>query len=208
MKPIHIVLLFVLTIVPAKAQEYRADLNVRASTLFAADFREDYVTRGFNRNIDTPELSASIEGVFYPYRFLGIGAFFTRTISEGLYNYDYFNYDPTSYNYSHTESKYGVVMYGLSLHVTTSRRKKFRLYAVGRVGKCEISEDFDEFVLGSKGLAYSAGFGLMKLSRRVYFNIFEANYVVLSKDFVMDRVDGFYPLHGQSGVSVKLYRAK
>jgi hypothetical protein len=206
MKYIHTIIFSLLASAPLLAQDYRIDLNLRASTLATFDVRdEEFESLGYDRYWVTPDIAGSVEALFFIKDFVGVGAFYTQSIMEGEYEHDMLS----GYNYYEDLSKYKVAMYGLAAQVTTSRKKTFRIYAVGRIGNYQMVEKFDGFTIGNKGMAYSAGFGIMlKLSRRISFNIFEANYTWLPKEFSLENDIELSGGQVQSGLSVKLYRKK
>jgi hypothetical protein len=206
MKYIHSILFTLLASAPLLAQDYRIDLNLRASTLATFDMGdEEFQSLGYDRYWVTPDIAGSVEALVFIKDFVGVGAFYTQSIMEGEYTHELYE----SFNYYNDNSKYKVSMYGLTAQITTSRKKTFRIYAVGRVGNYEMVEKFDGFTIGSKGMAYSAGFGIMlKLSRRISFNIFEANYTWLPKEFSLENDIALSGGQVQSGLSVKLFRKK
>jgi hypothetical protein len=206
MKYIHTIVFIFLASAPLLAQDYRIDLNLRASTLATFDIGDEaFQSLNYDRYWVTPDIGASVEALFFLKDFVGVGAFYTQSIMEGEYEHEMYS----GYNYYDEISKYKVSMYGLAAQVTTSRKKTFRIYAVGRIGNYQMAEKFDGFTIGSKGMAYSGGFGIMlKLSRRVSYNIFEANYTWLPKEFSLENDVALSGGQVQSGFSVKLYRKK
>jgi hypothetical protein len=207
MKYIHTIVFIFLASAPLLAQDYRIDLNLRASTLATFDLQDkEFQSLGYDRYWVTPDIGASMEALFFIKDFVGVGAFYTQSIIEGEYEHEIYS----AYDYYYGElSKYKVSMYGLAAQITTSRKKTFRIYAVGRVGNYQMVEKFDGFTIGSKGMAYSAGFGVMlKISRRISFNIFEANYTWLPKEFSLENDIALSGGQVQSGLSVKLFRKK
>jgi hypothetical protein len=191
------------------AQDYHLDLNLRGNANVTLD--EEYTNKEtghyYERYLSVPDIGGSAELLYYPKGFVGVGIYYSRTVMAG--EYEYYTPSSTYGNYHQDFSEYKYAMYGVSAQVTTSRKKRFRVYAVGRAGRVQMVEDFDDFTMGSKGFAYGAGFGVMlKLSRRISFNIFEANYIWLPKEFTLENNEPINGLQAQSGLTVKLWRVK
>jgi hypothetical protein len=209
-KPMQYFFCFIMVVfvsVPSIAQEYRLDLNLRGNANATLD--EQYTNKEtghyYERSLSVPDIGGSAELLYYPKGFVGVGVYYSRTVMPGEYAY----YTPLSYFSPEDFSEYKYAMYGVSAQLTTSRKKRFRVYAVGRVGRVQMVEDFGDFTMGSKGFAYGAGFGVMlKLSRRISFNIFEANYIWLPKEFTLENNEPISVLQAQSGFTVKLWRVK
>jgi hypothetical protein len=182
------------------AQQYQFELNVKA-TAFGA---EEYPTGNVDPDIITPAFGFSGEVLYFPLNNVGIGAYYSKSVLAG----EKYFYENNDYTYS-GETKYDYATYGLSLQLTTNRKRGFRLYAVGRVGLVEILDDFDGFKMGNSGLGYGGGIGTMlKFSRRISWNIFEANYMALPKEFSVDNKTTTFALAVQSGFSYKFIRKK
>ena len=162
------------------AQDYRLDVNLRGSSIAKLDFGDQEVqTDGFETSWINPDLEGSMEVLFYPKSFIGIGVYYGRSFIPGSNEY-YRQTENTSFpgyydgNAEYSDFKYA--MYGATLQLTTSRQKFLRVYGVLRAGKYELVEQFRDFSVSGSGFAYSGGFGvMMKLTRRLSFNLLEAN---------------------------------
>ncbi len=201
MKHTFIFIAIILSAVAVQAQDYRLDLNIRANTMFLIEDGDDPNSRIFS---DFP-VGFSAEVLFFPKSFIGVGAFYSKSVVPGAFEYEQYNY----YNYSEYTTDYDYAMYGLSLQLTTSRKRAFRAYVVGRAGKFEFVEDAGPFTIGDSKFSYSGGVGMMiKLSRKLNFNLFEANYAFLPKEFSMENDAEIGGLYIQSGLSLKLLQKK
>lgn len=198
MKYIYIIIVAMLPLA-AQAQSYRLDLNIRANAMGLIESSDEQGGRSFS---DVP-IGFSAEVLYFPEDFIGVGAFYSRSVVSGAFEYDQFNW--YQYDYSTTDFDYS--MYGISVQLTTNRKRFFRVYAVGRAGKFEIVEDVGPFALANSKFAYSGGFGVMlRLAQTVSFNLFEANYTFLPKEFSAEKdvtIGGFLV---QSGISIRLLR--
>jgi hypothetical protein len=206
MKTLFSLAILLISMVSAFGQDYLLDINLKASAHASFDFGDNEANHlGYDRYLDVPEVSVSVEAVYFPKNFVGFGVFYTKTAMSGTYSYHW----PFVDNYLDEYSSYEGVSYGLSAHLTTSRLKQFRVYAVARVGNFQTVEQFDDFTMSSKGLGYTGGFGVtVKLSRRVSYNIFEASYTRLPADFNTKRNQTMTSLQLQSGLTVKVYRKR
>jgi len=186
------------------AQDRLIDLNVRGSILMFKDYQPEAGFQDFTTL--TPPVMYSVEGVYFLKNYLGIGAFYSGTIVPGEIDPEVYN--PGIYYYDEP-NEVTCSMYGVTAQVTTSRTKLFRIYGVARMGRAAMAEKFEYYTLGSKGIYYSAGFGVMiKLTRQVSFNLFEVNYNWFPESFSLEndtKVDG---LIAQTGVSIRLLRKK
>lgn len=198
MKYIYIIIIVLLPLA-AQAQSYRLDLNIRANTFALNETSDDQGDRYFG---DFPA-GFSAEVLFFPEDFIGVGAFYSKSVISGAFEYDRFNW----YQYDYFTTDYDYSMYGISVQLTTNRKRFFRIYAVGRAGKFELVEDVGPFSIANSKLAYSGGFGVMlRLAPTVSFNLFEANYTFLPKEFSSGQdvaIGGFLV---QSGISIRLLR--
>lgn len=181
------------------AQDYRVDLNIRGAALMLDDPDDDAYGRD-----GAITILASAEALYFLKDYVGVGAYYTRSVIPGEYEF----YNGGGY-YTYDYSQYEFASYGASLQLTTSRKKRFRVYIVGRAGLTEILEDFEDYKVGSSAFSYSGGLGVMiKLSRRVSFNLFEANYLSMPKELALNKVNPITGLSAQTGFSVKIIRKK
>lgn len=204
MKYIYILCLTVASIAQATAQEYRLDVNLRATGLLVIG--DDASEDKHRRSNLMPTIGASGEVLFFPKGFIGVGAFYSRSVVSGENEYA----QGGTFNSNYVVSSLDYAMYGVSLQLTTSRKKGFRIYAIGRAGKFEVVEDMaGAYSLSASEFAYSGGFGIMvKLSRKVSFNIFEANYTFLPKQFSDENNIEVAGLYAQSGLSIRFMQKK
>lgn len=201
MKRLYILLFSLLSASVVNAQDYRIDVNIRGNTMVLLEDVDDVNAREFRQL----PVGASAEVLFFPKDFVGIGLFYSRSVMSGKFEY----YQNGDYSAAYPTTDYDYAMYGLTLQLSTNRKRGFRIYAVGRAGKFEFVEDVHGFSVGDSEFAYSGGFGIMvKLSRRLSFNIFEANYAFLPKEFSVANDVEISSVYVQSGLSVKLLPRK
>jgi hypothetical protein len=201
MKRLYTLIFALVAALAVHAQDYRIDLNIRGNTMVLLEDGDEVNSREFRQF----PVGASAEALFFPKDFVGIGVFYLRSVMSGKFEY----YQGGDYTAAYPTTDYDYAMYGLSLQLGTNRKRGFRVYAVGRAGKFEFVEDAHGFSIADSEFAYSGGLGIMvKLSRRMSFNVFEANYSFLPKEFSVGNDEEIASIYVQSGVSIKLLPRK
>jgi hypothetical protein len=187
----------------AVAQQHRLDVNIRANVLTYAG--EPH----YGRDWTGPAIGPSLEVLYFPVSFVGVGGYYSRSVMSGGFDYENYVNDFYWWDSPMVATKYDFNMYGASLQFTTNRKRGFRAYVVGRAGKMEILEDFERYTIGNTGTTFGGGIGIMvKLGRMVSFNIFEANYMFLPEEFSIHNADALQGFYAQSGLVVKAWRKK
>lgn len=200
MKFLLIFLFSFFVLVSAQAQRHHLELNIRANTLWLFDEDPDRYDREWS-----PSLAISAEALYFPKEFIGIGLFYTRSIVDGINEYREPNMYYTPYAVDHGD--YSYAHYGIAVQLTSPRDRFLRIYAVGRLGKFELVEDFGTFSFGNGGFSASGGSGIMlRLSKNVSFNLVEINYLWLPKKFSYQNDHAVGGLYAQSGISVRMFR--
>lgn len=151
------------------AQDQQIELGLKG-TLLSSDLSytesNSYIGVGY-----------SIDAHYYFNRKLAAGLFYSRSILSQEVSGGYLS-APQSYDGNY--GAYDFLQYGISGKITTSRERFLQIYAVAKVFKMESVYDFKDelgFSLSDKGIAGAAGFGIvLRFSRSVGFNLFEANY--------------------------------
>jgi hypothetical protein len=169
MRKTFIVIISMLLATSLFAQDQQIELGLKG-TLLSSDLvyteSNSYIGVGY-----------SIDAHYYFNRKLAAGLFYTRSILSQEVSGGYLS-APQSYDGSY--GAYDFLQYGVSGKITTSRERFFQIYAVAKVFKMQAVYDFKDelgFTLSDKGMGGAAGFGIvLRFSRSVGFNLFEANY--------------------------------
>lgn len=190
--------------VKARAQNYNLELQPKASRLsvFTAS-REDI------RNQYLPSFSLDVAYFIKPK--LGIGIYYSRSLfangrieSTGTTNFfsdsdALMNFEPIS-AYHH---------YGIDIRVSTDRTSRFSIYGTAGLLKAEQLTNFHQFKVGRSGVGYSIGVGLVvKISRTICFNLFDARAIAYSKKFGFDREGSSYAFKVEAGPIFKFIRQR
>jgi hypothetical protein len=185
-------------------QDFQLEVNVRANSSLLLDNPPEYDLRDYTRY----PIGVSVEALYFVKDFIGVGLYYSRSVVDGECQY----YGGTYFGgYFSEESALKFQQYGIAAQLTTNRKRRVQGYSVVRVGQYEWLEDFYEssFAVGNKGISYGAGLGCMiRISRSVSFNIIEANYTFLPKEFSFEDRANTAAVGVQSGLSIKFLQKK
>jgi hypothetical protein len=192
-----LVFTFLLPCAWACAQDRKLEISAKASYLYL------YGDDAPLNDRETDLIGVGLESVFFPVRFLGVGAFFYEYpiagYTQGLVEKNYVEFD--TYGRS----------FGLSLQVTSNKNRIFRIYANGKFSYLQLRDEQDPggFAIYNKGTVIHAGLGVMiKLSRGVNFNLFDASYLMASKELSYSDSMSLAGFAVSSGFTFKMIRAK
>lgn len=169
MRKIFTVVVSVLVATSLFAQDQQIELGLKG-TLLSSDLvyteSNSYIGVGY-----------SIDAHYYFNRKLAAGLFYSKSmLSDEVVG----GYLSSSQSYDGNYGTYDFLQYGISGKITTSRERFLQIYAVAKVFKMEAVYDFKDelgFTLSDKGMVGGVGFGIvLRFSRNVGFNLFEANY--------------------------------
>lgn len=189
------------------AQEYLVDLNLRGATFTFVDMSDEgNQGQSIHRYGSTFPIAVNIEGVYFFKPHFGAGAFYSRSVQPGSLEYERY-IDENDWGYEYGDFDYS--MYGITAQVSSGRKRFFQVYGTARIGSAVVVEKLDDYTISSSGLFYSAGIGVMlKITRRISFNLFDVNYTWLPESFSLFNDRKQTALAANSGFSIKLLRKK
>jgi len=192
------VCVLMLTAARTHGQERKLEISLKGSYLMLSGDDAPVMSR------DVQLAGVGLESVYFANRYVGIGAFFYEypaiaSYTSGLSNTYNIEFD------THGRS------FGMSLQLTSNKNRIFRVYANGKFSYLQLRDESGsgDFTIYNKGHVISAGVGVMlKISRGVNFNLFEASYLMPSKELSYSDKVSLKGFTVSTGFTFKMIRAK